>query len=398
MTRTGRRPLTVAVFAGLLLATVAPPAVGVTSSCGPMDVAFVIDVTGSMGGALDDLKGGSSRFLNQIETASGGSYRLGLITFTDVVRVDEDLASGNKASIRTKLDAQSPAGGGELPEASDEGLHTAIKGLDAADRDPGQQIGDFGAFRRGAVKIVVLVTDALPGGFDDSYVAGIDDENAHRRGVEARERGIRIASVYVPTGGSDPAEVAIMKDYATTSRGLYAATDPDGTGAADAISRAVSACGGEQPRCPGYQEVKANHVIGTAGPDVLEGTAGVDVICGLAGNDRILGRGGADILDGGADRDWIHGHGGGDHVVAGRGNDNVTGGGGPDTIWGGAGRDWLRGNAGHDRILGQGSDDLLRGSTGNDVLSGGAGNDHLNGGDGSNACDGGAGTNILESC
>ncbi|MGH2402405.1 MAG: hypothetical protein ACRDE6_06805, partial [Candidatus Limnocylindria bacterium] len=109
----------------------------------------------------------------------------------------------------------------------------------------GQQNGDFdGVFRAAAVKIVILVTDALPGGFDDTFTAGVDDVNAHARALEAAGAGILISAIYVPTDGSDAAEAAIMMDYATTTGGAFIETNADGTGTANAIASIIENCGG----------------------------------------------------------------------------------------------------------------------------------------------------------
>lgn len=215
------------------------------SPCGPMDVAFVIDDTGSMGPAIDNVKSEAASLLAQIDAASGGSDQLALVTFKDSVAVLEDLALGNDAAISAGLAGLVASGGNFLPEASDEAANTVINGLAAADRAPGQQTGDFdGVFRAGAVKILILVTDALPGGFDDTFTAGVDDVNAHARALEAAGAGILISAIYVPTDGSDPTEAAIMMDYATTTGGAFIETNADGTGTANAIASIIENCGG----------------------------------------------------------------------------------------------------------------------------------------------------------
>ena len=43
--------------------------------CGPMDVAFVIDVTGSMGGAINNVKAAIPQLMDQIVAASASTYR-----------------------------------------------------------------------------------------------------------------------------------------------------------------------------------------------------------------------------------------------------------------------------------------------------------------------------------
>jgi hypothetical protein len=69
------------------------------SRCGPLDVAFVLDDTGSMGGTIANIKTGINSIVNDVVTASGGDYQFGLVTFKDTVRVVNDLAPGNAARI-----------------------------------------------------------------------------------------------------------------------------------------------------------------------------------------------------------------------------------------------------------------------------------------------------------
>ncbi len=75
-------------------------------------------------------------------------------------------------------------------------------------------------FRPAAVKIVVLVTDAPPAGCDDNFVLTVDDVQAHNVALAAQAASIRIAAVFVPTGGVDPTIAAIMQDYSSTTSGF----------------------------------------------------------------------------------------------------------------------------------------------------------------------------------
>src|SRR5205814_6685335 len=61
------------------------------AQCGPMDVVFVVDVTGSMGGAIDNVKKDLPGIITQIQTASGGDFRLGLVKFDNTVIVVNDM-------------------------------------------------------------------------------------------------------------------------------------------------------------------------------------------------------------------------------------------------------------------------------------------------------------------
>src|SRR5262249_55949932 len=173
---------------------------------------------------------------------AGGDYQLSLVTFKDFITVNDDLAPGNGTQIVNDLLAQSANGGDGEPEASDGALNTVINRLAQADREPGQQFGDFnGVWRDGATKIVFLITDAHPGGFDDTFTPGVDDVNAHLRALEAQSKGIMIGSIFVPTFGDPQGTIIpIMKDYAITSHGLYLKTNSDGSNTAAAIEKILA--------------------------------------------------------------------------------------------------------------------------------------------------------------
>jgi uncharacterized protein YegL len=225
------------------------------STCGPVDVVFLIDDTGSMGGAISNIKTDVASLVNQVIAAAEGDYQMGLVTFKDDVVVREDLAAGNADPIRAAILNLEASFGMDIPEASDEALNTAINRLPAAGRP---QTGDFnGIWRAPATKIAILITDAPPGGFDDACTPGVDDVNAHTRATEAAAADILISAVYVPTGGSEGASNdralpaapmscdarAVMQDYAATTGGVFVETSPDGAGTATAISDIIAGCG-----------------------------------------------------------------------------------------------------------------------------------------------------------
>jgi len=379
-----------AVIVGLFTAGAVRPsnASVAPGECGPMDVAFVIDTTGSMGGAIGNVKVEVASLIADIDTASGGDFQLGLVTFKDDVSVVDDLAPG-AGTIAADILALTASGGGAEPEASDEALNTVVNGLDMADRLPGQQTGDFnGVFRPAAVKIVVLVTDARPAGFDDTFTPGVDDVNAHNRALDAASAGIKISAVFVPTLGAPAGAITpIMTDYATTTGGLFLTTAADGSGTAGAISDIIDACGGVPPiaSCAGQPAT----IVGTSGDDAISGTKGDDVIDGLGGNDVIEGGPGDDCLNGG---DGI------DQLKGGPGADQHFGGAARDRIRGGPENDELNGEEGDDALKGGHGDDAMTGEEGDDALKGGHGDDAMNGGADTDLCAGGHGTDTATEC
>jgi Ca2+-binding RTX toxin-like protein len=72
--------------------------------------------------------------------------------------------------------------------------------------------------------------------------------------------------------------------------------------------------------------VSIEHLIGSAGNDILKGTNGPETLEGVSGADQIIGQGGADRLLGGKGADTIQGQGGNDTVEGGQGDDSLTGG------------------------------------------------------------------------
>jgi uncharacterized protein YegL len=207
--------------------------------CGPLDVVFVIDTTGSMGGSLTAFKNNFNTILGQIQASSNWDYQLGLVTFRDSVTVMDDLAVGNTASVQAHVAALMASGGGGVPEASDEALNTAINNLAVR---PGQAGNFFGTWRTGARKFVVLITDAPPAGFNDAFTVGVDDVNAHARATEAYAWAIGINAIYVPTGGVNASTLAVMQDYSTTSRGIFRQTQPSGADVPSAVLDILGSC------------------------------------------------------------------------------------------------------------------------------------------------------------
>jgi beta-lactamase superfamily II metal-dependent hydrolase len=107
------------------------------------------------------------------------------------------------------------------------------------------------------------------------------------------------------------------------------------TTSAPGISRSYSL--DAELRCPGFEAVPGNHLVGSAGDDIVTGTSGPDVICGGDGDDTLAGLGGDDILAGDAGDDSMLGLNGSDEIVGGPGVDLVSGGAGDDTCDAGSG-------------------------------------------------------------
>ncbi|NJP06281.1 MAG: VWA domain-containing protein [Chloroflexaceae bacterium] len=225
--------------------------------CGPIDLVLAIDTTNTTLAALNNIAEGAEGFIGELQAAAGVEAQLGLVVFESGVRVIHDLAPNNTDEVLADLqrlpDFQRQ-GGNSYPEPSDEALNTIINGLDEADREPGQQTGDFnGVWREDARKVIVLLTDALPAGLDDTYTPGVDDVQANAMAEAAAAQGIEIVPILVPTyddpnnpgAQQDPDRELleqIMQNYADVTGGTFRKTAPDGSNTLLSIQDFLSEC------------------------------------------------------------------------------------------------------------------------------------------------------------
>lgn len=226
---------------------------GREGKCGATDLVVVIDRTYSLVHAIAEMKREVNRLLDLVAFVSGGDYKLGLIAFRDRVEVLMDLSQDQtpaqairdmKRAVRELL----ARGGNAGPEASDEAVRTAVLGLGPENGRP--QRGRFSGDWKARTKILVLITDNLPGGFDDEFTLGVDDVNARAAAGAANDRGIRVSSIFIPVDGftyaPDPRIEEIMRNYAQLTGGIFATTTSSGKGVAEAIAGIIDACGTNQ--------------------------------------------------------------------------------------------------------------------------------------------------------
>ena len=228
-----------AVLVAVSLFTLQP---GARAGCGCMDIALVVDDTGSMGGAIANVKAGLPQIIATAQAAGGGDVRFGLVTIpSDNVVVNQPFTS-DIASIQSAIQALVATGGNGAPESSDEAVQYVVTG--AADATCTVSNAPFGAFRPACTKIAVLITDAYPGGCADAFTPGVSDVHAHQAAVAAANAGVIIGAIYVPTGTDDPVISAIMQDYAVTSGGTFVLAGSDGSGTGQGLADAIAKAGG----------------------------------------------------------------------------------------------------------------------------------------------------------
>lgn len=250
--------ISLAVVLCLPMLVQAQPVPGV---CGCMDVVFVVDDTGSMGPAIDNVKAGLASIIGTAQIASDSDLKMGLVSFKDIVKVDQPFTTDTMA-VTTAVNALLAGGGAGEPEASDEAVKYVATGATSCSL---VGVPPLGAFRPECVKIAVLVTDATPGGCDDLYADGVDDVNALAAATAASTGDILISAVLVDNGSVlSPAhplgvEDEVMSTYAATTGGVYTKVPVDGTGTADAINAIIATCGASANECPLSQGYWKNH-------------------------------------------------------------------------------------------------------------------------------------------
>lgn len=189
---------------------------------------------------LDTLLDRLITVLDCIEEASEGDYRLALVTpDNDQVDVRVAFTNANRAAFEAAVQGNlgGDGYGNTEPESTDECLNTAVNALLAAGRvnprncTPASQplqIADFSpGFRSQARKLVVLITDAPPGGFCDEEDGGVQ---AHQYALQARQACIQINAILVNRDNESPypAAIPVMQDYYQTSCGWYSSVPHDG--------------------------------------------------------------------------------------------------------------------------------------------------------------------------
>ncbi len=182
-----------------------------------MDLAFVVDATGSMGDELEFLKAETTAIVNEIQSRDQSvDLRFGLIVYRD--EGDEYVTRGYGFAGLTEflqfLDQQSAGGGGDYPEA----MHTALQ--EAAAQLP---------WRNGPVsRMLFLMADAPP--HDNKIAPSIEAFDA------LRHQGVRVYPI-AASGVADLAEYVMRTgSFLTLGRYLFL-TDDSAVGHAHAEPR-----------------------------------------------------------------------------------------------------------------------------------------------------------------
>ena len=128
-----------ALSATLVLAALGSAGVA-SAQCGPMDVVFIIDNSGSMQPVIDEVKGQVAKIADAVQAASGGDYQFGLITMpANNVVVALDMTAKNRTALDAAVLTMATVGSTGAGIAYDEALDVPERGVvlcDALDDGP----------------------------------------------------------------------------------------------------------------------------------------------------------------------------------------------------------------------------------------------------------------------
>jgi Mg-chelatase subunit ChlD len=185
------------------------PAPALATARPRVEVAFVLDTTGSMGGLIDGAKRRIWSIARRIgEGQPRPDLRIAIVGYRDrgdeyVTRVHD--LTGDMDLVYQSLMAFQAGGGGDTPEHVSAALDDAVNRV---------------SWSRGpALRMIFLVGDAPP---HMDYQDGFDYRRATR---EAAQKGITVETIQC---GEDPATAAVWREIASVGGGHYAQIDAKG--------------------------------------------------------------------------------------------------------------------------------------------------------------------------
>lgn len=181
-----------------------------------IDMVFVLDITGSMSSTLSNLKTSISSYTDKVVEKSNNNYRFALVTVDEnsggpIISKPVSFSTNNEAELLTGLNAVVLGTGGGAPEPTDVAIGYVLENSD----------NYVGLFRTGVVKIIVLMTDQLPGGTNDSYDDVVDRNRVIQLSNLAQDTGVRIFAIRTGSDVTTPPVSEIMQIYTNTSLGIY---------------------------------------------------------------------------------------------------------------------------------------------------------------------------------
>lgn len=228
-------------------------AIAAAQTCGPMDVVFVVDNTGSMGDVIAQVQDEVNSIADTVTRSSGDDYQFGLVIApgNDVV-VLLDMAPQNRGALTDAVAQMTTIGSCGEPAEWDEALNTVLNNRQegrAIASGAGAQVGNFnGAFRANSTKLIIVITDARPGGtLGCDYQAG-GNAIAVAMANNAASRGILISTVFVPTASAEAFGFtstvrSVLQETAGITESIFFETSADASNLANVIREVIVTCG-----------------------------------------------------------------------------------------------------------------------------------------------------------
>jgi hypothetical protein len=188
----------------------------------PVDVAFILDTTGSMG---DEIRRIQLTLLQVVDALRQPEqpvdFRFGGVLYRDVgdEYVTRRMAfTPDLSSFDSQLRAVRAGGGGDTPESLNQGLNEAVHAL---------------SWRDGAAHVAFLIADAEP------HMDYAGDVPYTQGSLDAVARGIRVHAV--AASGLTPAGSVVFRQIAQATRGEFIFIEYGGDVAGSAASHGVAA-------------------------------------------------------------------------------------------------------------------------------------------------------------
>jgi hypothetical protein len=179
----------------------------------PIDIAFVLDITPSMNTTINNLRTGIINIADDAIAKSNNNYRFGLITVDEetdgpaVNVVRQMFTVNNVDDLEDALASLPTIGGGGEPEPTDLAIDSVLDGI-------------LGTFRPNAIKMIIMMTDALPSGGNDAYEPLIEIPAVQAIADKAFNMGVYIYPIATGTGYNNQDILDIHDIYANTTGGV----------------------------------------------------------------------------------------------------------------------------------------------------------------------------------
>jgi len=187
----------------------------------PIDVAIVLDTTGSMGDELAQIKGSLLSMLTRLDGLERpADIRLAAVVFKD--KGEEYITrrrnfSSDRQDLSSALSALSAGGGGDGPEALNEALDEAVRHL---------------SWRPDAARVAFVIGDAPP------HVKRPNTVPYTQSALDALAAGIRVHTV--AASGIDEAGTAVFRQVAAVTRGRFVFIEYGGDVVGSAASHGIA--------------------------------------------------------------------------------------------------------------------------------------------------------------